>query len=114
MPTPQIEVTVHPEYLPDQSDPGAFAFSFSYTLQITNAGKVAAQLISRHWIITDAHGHMEEVKGLGVVGQQPLLQPGMAFEYRSGCRLRTATAFEVPVARFFLDASGSTSPQILH
>lgn len=129
MPTPQIEVTVHPEYLPDQSDPGAFAFSFSYTVQITNAGKVAAQLISRHWIITDAHGHMEEVKGLGVVGQQPLLQPGMAFEYRSGCRLRTATgtmrgtfhfvteqgtAFEVPVARFFLDASGSTSPQILH
>ena len=129
MPTPQIDVLVRPEYLPEQSEPGAFAYSFAYTVQITNHGGAPAQLISRHWIITDAHGHTEEVKGLGVVGQQPLLAPGMAFEYTSGCRLRTATgtmrgtfhfvthegvAFEVPVERFFLDASGSTAPQVLH
>ena len=73
MPKPQIDVNVRPEYLPDQSDPGAYVYSFAYTIQIANHGDAPAQLIARHWVITDAHGHVEEVKGLGVVGNQPLL-----------------------------------------
>lgn len=129
MPKPQIDVQVRPEYLPEQSDPAASVYSFAYTIQIANHGDAPAQLISRHWIITDAHGRVEEVKGLGVVGNQPMLQPGQAFEYTSGCRLRTATgtmqgtfhfvteqgtAFDAPVHRFYLDASDSAAPHVLH
>ena len=66
-------------------------WSFAYTITIRNTGEVPAQLISRHWIITNELGEVEEVKGLGVVGQQPLLKAGEAFEYTSGCRLRTAS-----------------------
>ena len=126
---PTIDVHVRPEYLAEQSDPDACEYHFAYTIEIANPGGTPAQLISRHWIITDALGHVEEVKGLGVVGQQPLLQPGQAFEYTSGCRLRTATGtmrgsfhfvteegtpFEVPVERFYLDASDSAKPHVLH
>ena len=126
---PTIDVHVRPEYLTEQSDPDACLYSFAYTIQIGNPGDAPAQLIARHWIITDALGHIEEVKGLGVVGQQPLLQPGQAFEYTSGCRLRTATGsmrgsfhfvteegapFEVPVECFYLDASDSATPHVLH
>ena len=129
MPKPQIDVNVRPEYLPEQSDPGAYVYSFAYTIRIANHGDAPAQLIARHWIITDAHGHIEEVKGLGVVGHQPLMQPGQSFEYTSGCRLRTATGtmqgtfhlvteegapLEATVHRFYLDASGSVAPHVLH
>ncbi|MFL6693416.1 MAG: Co2+/Mg2+ efflux protein ApaG [Ramlibacter sp.] len=85
----QFRVEVQPSFLPDQSDPAQGVFSFAYQITITNVGEVPAQLISRYWTITDAAGHIEEVKGLGVVGHQPLLEPGQAFQYTSGCRLRT-------------------------
>ena len=87
----QFKVTVIPQYLPDQSSPEQNLYSFAYTITIANTGEVTAQLISRHWVITNAAGQIEEVKGLGVVGHQPLLKPGESFEYTSGCRLRTAT-----------------------
>jgi ApaG protein len=85
----QFRVEVAPQFLPEQSAPTQGIFSFAYTITITNTGEVTAQLISRHWIITDAAGQIEQVKGLGVVGHQPLLKPGEAFQYSSGCRLRT-------------------------
>ena len=87
----QFDVEVAPQYLPEQSSPDSEVFHFAYTITITNAGQVPAQLISRHWIISDARGHTEEVKGLGVVGQQPLLKPGQSFQYTSGCSLRSAS-----------------------
>ena len=85
----EFSVDVQPRYLPEQSDPDAGVFAFAYTVTIRNTGRVAAQLISRHWIITDANGRVEEVKGLGVVGHQPLLKPGEGFEYTSWTRLAT-------------------------
>jgi ApaG protein len=87
----EIRVEVQPEYLPDQSAPEQDVYTFAYTITIVNTGDVAAQLISRHWLITDASGMTEEVKGLGVVGHQPMLKPGESFQYTSGCRLRTGT-----------------------
>jgi ApaG protein len=85
----EIEVIVETQYLPEQSDPDAERYFFAYRIHITNVGTTAAQLISRHWIITDAEGKVEEVRGLGVVGNQPLLQPGESFEYTSSCPLPT-------------------------
>ena len=85
-----ITVAVKTAYLPEQSDPARSTYVFAYTITITNTGEIAAQLISRHWIITDADSQVQEVKGLGVVGQQPLLQPGESFEYPSGTSLATA------------------------
>jgi ApaG protein len=85
-----ITVAVKSAYLAEQSDPARSQYVFAYTITITNTGEVAAQLISRHWIITDAEQQVQEVKGLGVVGQQPLLQPGESFEYTSGASLPTA------------------------
>jgi ApaG protein len=85
----QFRVQVEPAFLADQSAPEQGVFTFSYTITITNVGEVAAQLISRHWVITDSAGAVQEVKGLGVVGHQPLLQPGQSFQYTSGCRLPT-------------------------
>ena len=114
----QFKVTVIPQFLPDQSSPEESLYSFAYTITITNTGEVPAQLISRHWFIANAAGETEEVKGLGVVGRQPLLKPGEAFQYTSGCRLRTATGtmhgsyfcvaedgerFEVEIPAFTLD-----------
>lgn len=84
-----IEVTARPRYLADQSDPGKNQFVFAYTITITNTGTVTAQLISRHWFITDSEHKVQEVKGLGVVGQQPVLRPGEQFEYTSGASLPT-------------------------
>ena len=85
----QINIHVDTAYLAEQSDPSADRYVFTYTITITNSGTVAAQLISRHWIITDAEDVTQEVKGLGVVGEQPLLRPGEHFEYTSGTALAT-------------------------
>jgi ApaG protein len=122
----QFRVEVQPAYLPEQSAPEQGIFSFSYSITITNTGEVPAQLIARHWVITDATGSIEEVKGLGVVGHQPLLQPGQSFQYASGCRLRTPSGnmhgsffcvaedgerFDVDVAPFLLEDG---SRRVLH
>ena len=122
----QFRIDVEPQYLPEQSAPGQELYSFAYTITITNTGEVPAQLISRHWIIANAAGELEEVKGLGVVGHQPLLKPGEAFQYTSGCRLRTPSGtmhgsyfcvaqdgerFEVEIPAFALDDGAS---RVLH
>lgn len=85
----EFTVSVRTQYLDEQSDPDNSHFVFVYTITIRNTGQVAAQLISRHWVITDANNHVEEVRGLGVVGHQPLLQPGEQFEYTSGTSMGT-------------------------
>ena len=84
-----ISINVDTVYVAEQSDPAADRYVFAYTIKISNTGTVAAQLISRHWIITDAENIVQEVKGLGVVGEQPLLQPGESFEYTSGTAMAT-------------------------
>ena len=120
----QIATRVAPQFIADQSDPASERYVFAYTITIENVGTVAAQLISRHWIITDGNSRVQEVRGLGVVGQQPLLKPGEAFEYTSGCQLDTAvgtmrgsfqitaedgTQFETVVDEFTLSI-----PRVLH
>ena len=85
----RIDIQVNTAYLADQSDPSSDRYVFAYTITIANTGTVAAQLISRHWIIDDAEGKTQEVKGLGVVGEQPFLRPGESFEYTSGTALAT-------------------------
>ncbi len=85
----RISVTPRATFVPEQSDEAAGRYVFSYTITITNTGEVAAQLISRHWIITDANRAIQEVRGLGVVGEQPLLKPGDSFEYTSGTVIAT-------------------------
>ena len=116
----QFSCAVVAQYVAQQSAPESSIYGFAYTVTITNTGQVAAQLVSRHWEIVDANGFVEEVKGLGVVGHQPLLKPGESFQYSSGSRLRTATGamhgtyfcvaedgerFEALVPMFVLDAS---------
>jgi ApaG protein len=86
---PQFTVTVLTQYLADRSSAADDVYAFAYTITIRNTGAVAAQLISRHWVITDAQGLVQEVRGLGVVGSQPLLQPGERFEYTSGASIAT-------------------------
>ena len=122
----RYEITVAPKatYLADQSDPGKNQYVFAYTITITNTGDVAAQLVSRHWIITDGEHQVQEVKGLGVVGQQPVLKPGESFEYTSGACIPTpvgtmrgtyqmvaedGTTFEAPIPPFTLSV-----PRTLH
>jgi len=115
----RFQVQVRPRYLAQQSNPSENLYFFAYTITIRNTGRVAAQLIARSWNVNDANGHTEKVKGLGVVGHQPLLQPGEQFEYTSSTRLRTPTGtmhgsyfcvtedgdrFEVDVPMFVLDA----------
>ncbi|MBU1396677.1 MAG: Co2+/Mg2+ efflux protein ApaG [Gammaproteobacteria bacterium] len=85
----QISINVDTAYLAEQSDPSADRYVFAYTVTISNTGTVSAQLISRHWIITDAENVTQEVKGLGVIGEQPLLRPGEHFEYTSGTAMAT-------------------------
>jgi ApaG protein len=87
--TYHLSVAVSPHYVAEQSDPDQQRFVFAYTVTITNTGSVAAQVVARHWIIEDGNGRVQEVKGLGVVGQQPFLKPGERFEYTSGCPLPT-------------------------
>ena len=86
----EIAVSSTTHYLADQSDESADKYVFSYTITIRNAGNATAQLISRHWVITDARGQVQEVRGLGVVGAQPTLRPGESFEYTSGTSIATA------------------------
>ena len=89
MPVYDFAVTVRTQYLEDQSNPDKDHFVFAYAITIKNTGDIAAQLISRHWVITDANNKVQEVRGLGVVGHQPLLQPGEQFEYSSGTQIAT-------------------------
>lgn len=84
-----IEVKVENRYLREQSDPSASRYAFAYTIHIRNIGEIAAQLMDRHWKIVDGNGHLKEVEGPGVVGEQPLLEPGASFTYTSGCLLET-------------------------
>lgn len=130
MPKYQLSVEVVPQFLPEQSAPDEDVYLFAYTITITNTGDIAAQVIARTWNINDANGYTEKVKGLGVVGQQPLLKPGQTFEYTSGTRLRTVTGtmhgsffciaedgekFDVDVPLFVLDAiSGTGGSRTLH
>lgn len=85
-----IEVKVESRYLPDQSDPRENRYVFAYTVRLLNTGRVAAQLLRRHWIIVDGNGKVQEVRGDGVVGEQPRLAPGERYEYTSGAVLETA------------------------
>jgi ApaG protein len=119
-----VAVTAHSTYLPDQSDEEEDRYVFAYTIRITNNGSVSAQLVSRHWIITDADNQVQEVRGMGVVGEQPVLKPGDTFEYSSGSSIPTAvgtmrgsyqlvaedgTRFEASIPEFTLSV-----PRILH
>jgi len=122
----RYEITVTPKvtFLAEQSDPDKNHFVFAYTITVTNTGDVTAQLVSRHWIITDAEHRVQEVKGQGVVGKQPLLRPGESFEYTSGASIPTpvgtmrgsyqmvaedGVTFDVPIPAFTLSV-----PRTLH
>jgi ApaG protein len=122
----RYEITGEPRsaYLADQSDPARNQYLFAYTITLRNTGNVAAQLIGRHWYITDAEHRVQEVKGLGVVGQQPVLKPGERFEYTSGTSIPTPVGtmrgtfqmiaedgqtFEAPIPPFTLSV-----PRTLH
>ena len=115
--TQGIRVTVRAVYVPEQSAPRAHRYVFAYTVRIANEGSESAQLRTRHWVITDANNKIEEVRGPGVVGQQPFLRPGDHFEYTSGCVLQTprgemrgtyqmhrsdGTSFDASIAAFAL------------
>jgi ApaG protein len=117
-----VQIEVLPQYVAEQSNPLQEVFAFAYTVTVTNTGTVSAQLISRQWVIQDERGHTDEVNGLGVVGQQPLLRPGESFQYTSGCRLRAPSGtmrgsyffvaedghkFDVPINAFVLESSTS-------
>ena len=119
-----IVIQTQVNYLPEQSDEAGNRFVFSYTITITNLGHSSAKLISRHWIITDTHNHVQEVRGQGVVGEQPLLKPSQSFEYTSGTVLNTQVGtmrgsyqmqaddgaqFEVQIPQFVLSV-----PRVLH
>ena len=123
-PTHKIEVFAESFYLPDESDENGSRYLFGYTIRITNRGNVAAKLISRHWIITDSNDRVQEVRGQGVVGKQPRLEPGEEFEYTSSASLDTpvgtmrgsyqmvaedGTRFDTPIPQFTLSI-----PRVLH
>ena len=120
----QLSVTVLPRYLEEHSQPAQNEYAWSYTVTIVNTGTVSAQVVGRHWVITDATGLVEEVRGLALVGHQPLIPPGEKFEYTSGCQLDTAvgtmrgsfqitaedgTQFEAAIDEFTLSI-----PRVLH
>jgi ApaG protein len=120
----QISVSPRAMYIAEQSNADAGRYAFAYTITITNTGEIPAQLISRHWIITDANNLVQEVKGEGVVGAQPKLKPGQSFEYTSGSMLATpvgtmrgsyqmiaddGTCFDATIPEFTLSA-----PRVLH
>ena len=118
--TRNIEVTVTPRFLSERSSPESGYYFWAYTINLTNLGRETVQLKSRHWRITDAAGRLQEVKGAGVVGEQPVLKPGDAFEYTSGVPLptpsgfmtgsygmvtETGEAFNIAIPTFSLDSS---------
>lgn len=120
----QLDIRVSARFLDDQSQPADNRYVFAYTITIQNAGNVPARLISRHWVITDANGKVEEVRGEGVIGEQPWIRPGDSFEYTSGAVLETAvgtmrgsyqmladdgTRFDAPIPQFTLSV-----PRTLH
>jgi ApaG protein len=120
--TYRIEVHASPQFIPDQSNPEESRFVFAYTMTVRNTGKASAQLISRHWIITDGNNQVQEVRGLGVVGEQPLLKPGQSYQYTSGCVLNTpvgtmkgtyqmvgedGTQFQAEISEFVLALPGA-------
>ena len=120
----QITVKTRTTFVPEQSDEGENRFVFAYTITITNTGNVPAKLLSRHWVITDADNQVQEVRGMGVVGEQPFLQPEESFEYTSGAAIATpvgprrgayqmvaedGTTFDAPVPEFML-----SMPRVLH
>ncbi len=90
--TRDVQITVMPQYLADQSDPDESRYVWAYTIEIANLGRRTVQLVARHWVITDATGKVETVSGLGVVGEQPVLNPGETFRYTSGCPSRPRPA----------------------
>lgn len=117
----KIRVEVTTSYLESQSDPGEGRYAFAYTVTIANEGRVAAKLLSRHWLITDSNGKTQEVRGPGVVGEQPHLQPGQRFRYSSGAMIESPVGtmhgsyqmqaddgvlFEAPIAAFRLAVPG--------
>jgi ApaG protein len=119
-----IDVEVETRFVPDQSQPKDNRYVFAYTITLRNAGGTGAQLLTRHWVITDANGKVEEVRGEGVVGEQPWMRPGDSFEYTSGAVLETSvgtmegsyrmvaddgTQFDAPIAAFVLSI-----PRTLH
>jgi ApaG protein len=93
--TRDIEVNVSPRFVPDQSSPQNGYYFWAYTIEIANRGAETVQLKTRHWRITDAHGRLQEVRGAGVVGEQPVLEPGESFKYTSGVPLPTPSGFMV-------------------
>ena len=120
----EIQVSTHVEYIPEQSSEEQDRYVFAYTITIANTGSIPAQLISRHWVITDAGNNVQEVRGLGVVGEQPLLKPGESFEYTSGSAIATpvgtmkgsyqmvaedGTKFDAIITEFTL-----SMPRVLH
>ena len=119
-----LEISVATQFLDEQSDPDGERYVFAYTIRIRNLGRLPAQLLDRHWLITDGNGKVEEVRGEGVVGEQPRLEPGEAFTYTSGAVLETAvgsmqgsyhmsgddgTEFDAPIPPFTL-----AMPRTLH
>ena len=119
-----ITVAARTAFIPDQSDVDSGRYVFAYTITITNTGTVPAQLVSRHWIITDSNNQVQEVKGTGVVGEQPMLRPQETFQYTSGTAIATpvgtmrgsyqmtaedGTQFDAPIPEFML-----SMPRVLH
>lgn len=119
-----IQVSARTAFIPEQSDLENSRYVFAYTITITNAGNIPAQLVSRHWIITDANNQVQEVRGLGVVGEQPLLRPNESFQYTSGTAIATPVGtmrgsyqmvaedgaqFDAPIPEFTL-----SMPRVLH
>ena len=122
MSRPELSCAVRVQYLPERSQPPEGPFAFAYTVTIRNTGDITAQLVARHWVVTDADGNVEDVRGLAVVGHQPLLKPGEEFEYTSGTRIATpqgsmrgtflcmteeARPFDAPVPEFALVYPGA-------
>ena len=118
----QIDVSIITRYLPEQSQPQQNRFAFAYDVTIANHGELAAQLISRHWLITDGNGQVQEVRGAGVIGEQPRIEPGASHSYSSGTLMATQVGFmqgsyqmiaddgqpfEAPIAPFRLAVPGS-------
>ena len=110
--TRDIQVTVFPEFLADRSEPRSGRFFWAYTIEIANLGCVRVQLLSRYWRITDAAGRVEEVRGLGVVGEQPVLNPGESFRYTSGCPLATPNGIMTGHYRMVDDTGGAIEVEI--